>query len=313
MNLDSSQTAFVFPGQGSQGPGMAKDLFEIFASVRDLFEKANSILEFDLSEICFHGPEEILKETQYTQPALYVHSAAVAELLQKNQIGASAAAGHSLGEFSALAYAGVYGFEDGLRLVQKRAELMQKATAQNPGAMAAIIGLESRELTALCTKASRTGLVQPANFNSPGQIVISGTREGVDQAIQLAKEKGAKRAVTLPVSGGFHSPLMKPAAESIREVLEGIAFSESRIPVWANVTAEPAQDPAEIQENLVKQLTHSVRWIETIEKMIASGVSRFVEVGPGKVLSGLIKRINRTVEVIPCGTAEELAKLSAQA
>jgi len=305
-----SQTAFVFPGQGSQFVGMGKDLSENYASVHALYEKANQVLGFDLTEISFNGPEEKLKQTQFTQPALYVHSAAMAQLLTQRGIEAFAAAGHSLGEYSALAYAGVYSFEDGLRLVQKRAELMQDAAARNPGTMAAIIGMEAADVISLCEEAGQAGSVQPANFNSPGQIVISGTREGIDKAIQLAKEKGAKRALPLPVSGAFHSPLMQSAGEAIQDVLKEIAFSKSRIPVWTNVTAESEQEPEVLQDLLVKQLTHSVRWIETIESMIESGITRIIEVGPNKVLTGLIKRINREVNVIPCGTVEDLEALS---
>lgn len=288
---------------------MGKDLYDGYASVRRMFEKAEEILGFDLAEICFEGPEAKLNQTRFTQPALYVHSAAVADLLYQNGIQASAVAGHSLGEFSALACAGAYTFEDGLNLVQKRAELMQKAADDNPGRMAAIIGLESEDVVALCEKASQAGLVQPANFNSPGQIVISGTKAGIHRAIQLAKEKGAKRALPLPVSGGFHSPLMKAAAESMREILDVVSLTQTRIPVWTNVTAEAVQNPESMRDSLVKQLTHSVRWIETIENMVESGIARFIEVGPGKVLCGLIKRINREITVLACGSAGDLEGL----
>lgn len=305
-----SQTAFVFPGQGSQYVGMGQDLYEAHASVRTLYEKANGILGFDLAGISFSGPEETLKQTQYTQPALYVHSLAVSDLLLENGIEAEAAAGHSLGEFSALACAGVFSFENGLRIVRKRAELMQEAADRNPGAMAAIIGLEADEVTALCEEAAPAGVVQPANFNSPGQIVISGSRTGVDEAVRLAKGRGAKRALLLPVSGGFHSPLMEPAAEAIRNVLENIPFAAPRVPVWTNVSARAVRDPEVIRESLIQQLTHSVRWIETVEDMIASGVSRFIETGPNKVLSGLIKRIRRDADIDACGTAEDVARFS---
>ncbi len=272
-----------------------------------MFDLADRILQINLTDICFNGPEETLKQTQYTQPALYVHSAAVSEILKEKSFDAHVSAGHSLGEISALLFAGAYTFEDGLRLVRERALLMQEAAARNPGSMAAIIGLEPDAVQAVCQDASHAGLVQPANFNSPNQIVISGTRSGVEAAIQLAKERGAKRAIPLPVSGGFHSPLMQSAADAFGDVLSQINIQTARIPVYANVTASAVTEPGTIQDLLKQQLTHSVRWIETIENMMQAGVTRFVEVGSGKVLGGLIKRIHPDAEIIACGTMEDLA------
>jgi len=301
-------TAFVFPGQGSQCVGMGKDLSETFPSARTLYDQAGRILGYDLADVCFYGPEATLRETRYTQPALYVHSVVVSRLLVEKGMAGEAAAGHSLGEFPALAHAGAYTFEEGLRLVQARARLMQEAADNNPGSMAAIIGLEAEDVRDLCEEAGRSGMVQPANYNAPGQIVISGTRSGVEGAIRLAGERGAKRAIPLAVSGAFHSPLMQPAAEAFGKILSGVRIGHAAVPVYANVTALPIQNPEEIREELKRQLTHPVRWIETVEKMVQDGVTRFIEVGPGKVLGGLIKRIFPEAEILSCGTVRDLER-----
>lgn len=303
-----SKTAFVFPGQGSQTVGMGKDLFESFPQVRELYEKANDLLGVSLSEICFEGPEDALKQTRNTQPALFLHSAAVALLLKEKGVDASGAAGHSLGEFSALCYAGALSIETGLKLVVRRGQLMQDAAEKNPGSMAAIIGLEPDDVVKMCEDASASGVVQPANFNSPGQIVISGSASGVEKACELAKSLGAKRALPLPVSGAFHSPLMQSASDLFADVLKSTEIKNTDLPVFANVTAAAVDDAATIKDLLAKQLTHSVRWTESIENMIKDGYTRFIEVGNGKVLCGLIRRISREVECINCGTVGDLDK-----
>ncbi|MFC1568824.1 ACP S-malonyltransferase [bacterium] len=304
-----TRTAFIFPGQGSQYVGMGKDLAEKFSQAKEIYAKANDILGYDLSAISFLGPEETLTQTQYTQPALYTHSLIVAELLKENGILAEAVAGHSLGEFSALGYAGAYDFEVGLKLVHERGTLMQSAGKAVKGAMAAIIGLDADVVINLCKEAESVGIVQAANFNSPAQIVISGSSEGVDKAMELAKNAGAKRTLKLPVSGAFHSPLMNSAANLFQDILGNIQFNDLSIPVFANVTAQAYTSVDEIGQLLCKQLTHSVRWIETIENMIQNGISRFIEVGPNKVLAGLVKRINRDIEVISLGSVETIESI----
>ena len=298
------KTAVIFPGQGSQFVGMGYDLAEQYGSARDLFRKADQILGISLSKICFEGPEDLLRSTENTQPALFVHSFIVDQILKQRQIPVHAAAGHSLGEFSALASAGAIDFDTGLRLVRKRGEMMQHAADENPGSMAAIIGLNTETVVSVCEAVKE--IVQPANYNSPGQIVISGSKAGVARAMELAKQAGARRTLELPVSGAFHSLFMRSAADAFQQVLMRQPFHEMRVPVYSNVTAEANTDISVLPDLLVKQLTHSVRWIETVENIIASGISRFIEAGPGKVLSGLVRRINPEVEVIQAGTAADL-------
>lgn len=284
-----STTAFVFPGQGSQYVGMAKDLCEQHAEARAMFEQADAIVGFPLSAVCFQGPEDELKQTKNTQPAIFLHSVVAARFYRGEQ--ATMAAGHSLGEYSALVTAGALTFEDGLRLVRLRGELMQRAGIEQPGTMAAVVGLEPAVIDETCRAASEAGIVQAANFNSSGQIVISGSVSGVRRAMELAKGRGAKLVKELPVSGAFHSPLMASAKEGLRGALENTAIRDASIPVYANVTARPVRKSNEIRRLLIEQLTSPVRWDETIVNMAADGATTFVEIGPGKVLQGLVKRI----------------------
>ena len=288
-----SKTAFVFPGQGSQYVGMGKDLYEQLPEARQRFDQADALLGFSLTKICFEGPEEELKQTKSTQPAIFLHSMVVAKLLRGER--ASMAAGHSLGEYSALVYAGALTFEDGLRLVRLRGELMQQAGIEQPGTMAAVVGLEQNVVDDVCRSASSAGIVQSANFNSPGQIVVSGSVAGVRKAMELAKERGAKLVKELPVSGAFHSPLMEFAGSGLKSALEKTSISDAAIPVYANVTARPVQKADEIRQLLYEQLTNPVRWEETVTNMALDGASMFVEIGPGKVLQGLVKRIRSDV------------------
>jgi [acyl-carrier-protein] S-malonyltransferase len=301
--------AFVFPGQGSQYVGMGQDLFESYPEVRDLYLKSGEILGYDISAVSFEGPEEKLKQTYITQPAIVVHSAAIILLLKNKKIEAGFAAGHSLGEFSALIYAGALSFEDGLKLVQLRGELMQKAGEENKGTMAAIVGLDTKTVERICKEASASGIVQVANFNSPGQIVISGSVEGVRKAMELAKKNKAKLVKELVVHGAFHSPLMESAREDFRVALDFTDFNKVKIPVYTNVTGMPITQFTgleEIKESLYNQLTSSVRWNESIMNMIKDGAKEFIEIGPGKVLQGLVKRIDNTVIVKGFDKADNL-------
>ena len=287
--------AYIFPGQGSQYVGMGKDLFYDHRPAREIFERADEILGINLSRICFEGPEEELRQTKNTQPAIFLHSIAVASMLGSEK--AEMAAGHSLGEYSALVYVGALSFEDGLRLVRLRGELMHQAGLERPGTMAAVVGLDPAALEEVCAKAEAEGIVRPANFNSPGQIVISGSVRGVRKAMQLAKEAGARLAKELPVSGAFHSPLMEPARNGLKAALEKVTIRDTELPVYANVTARPVTRAGEIRRFLFDQLTSPVRWEETILTMVADGATRFVEIGPGKVLQNLVRRIAPAVEV----------------
>jgi len=283
--------AYVFPGQGAQFVGMGKELYEATSKARDLFEKANEILGFRITDLMFEGSDEDLKQTKVTQPAIFLHSVILASTLENFK--PEMVAGHSLGEFSALVANNTLSFEDGLQLVFKRAMAMQKACEAEPSTMAAILGLDNEVVEEVC--ASINEIVVPANYNSLGQIVISGSIAGIDKAVELLSERGAKRAIKLAVGGAFHSPLMEPAKEELREAIETTHFSKPVCPVYQNVNASPSTDPAEIRENLVAQLVSPVRWTQTVQRMIADGATLFTEVGPGSVLQGLIKKTDRTV------------------
>ncbi|XJR87290.1 ACP S-malonyltransferase [Elizabethkingia anophelis] len=278
--------ALVFPGQGSQFVGMGLDLYDSRKEIKDLMESANDILGFDILSTMFKGTDEDLKKTKVTQPAIFIHSVAAVKAV--DALGAQMVAGHSLGEFSALVANGVLSFEDGLRLVSKRALAMQAACDANPSSMAAILGLDDDKVEEIC--ASVEGIVVPANYNCPGQLVISGETKAVEEAMVKLKEAGAKRALLLPVNGAFHSPLMQPAQEELAEAINTTKFSKPIIPVYQNITTTAVSDPDEIKANLIKQLTGPVKWTQSVRNMIKDGATNFVEVGPGKTLQGLIKK-----------------------
>jgi len=285
--------AFVFPGQGAQYVGMGKDLYDNSPMAKELFEKANDILGFRITDLMFEGTDEDLKQTKVTQPAIFLHSVILAKTLG-DVFKPEMTAGHSLGEFSALVAAGAMNFEDGLKLVSQRAQAMQKACEIEPSTMAAIVGLEDAFVEEVC--AGIEDVVVAANYNCPGQLVISGSIAGVDKACEQLTEKGAKRALKLPVGGAFHSPLMEPARTELAAAIENTEFNTPVCPVYQNVNAQAVTDPATIKENLVAQLTAPVRWTQTVQNMIADGVSSFTEVGPGKVLQGLVKKVDRKME-----------------
>lgn len=287
--------AFVFPGQGSQFVGMGKDLYETSPLAKELFDKADEILGFKITDIMFAGTDEQLKETKVTQPAVFLHSV-ISALCLGDDFAPAMVAGHSLGEFSALVASGALGFEDGLRLVAARANAMQKACEANPGTMAAIIGLSDEKVEEICAEVSKNGkLVIPANYNCPGQLVISGDVEAVNEACEKLKEAGAKRALPLKVGGAFHSPLMQPAKDELQKGIENTTISAPKCPVYQNVDAKPHTDAADIKANLIAQLTSPVRWTKSVQNMIADGADDFTECGPGKALQGMIGRIDKTV------------------
>jgi [acyl-carrier-protein] S-malonyltransferase len=286
--------AFVFPGQGAQFTGMGKDLYESSALAKELFEKANDILGFRITDIMFEGTAEELRETKVTQPAVFLHSVILAKTL--DHFNPDMVAGHSLGEFSALVANGALSFEDALRLVSKRALAMQKACEITPSTMAAVLSLDDKMVEDIC--ASIDGVVVAANYNCPGQLVISGEYKAVETACEKMKEAGAKRALILPVGGAFHSPMMEPAREELAAAIEATSFSTPSCPVYQNVTATAVSDPNEIKKNLIIQLTAPVRWTQSVQQMIKDGATSFTEVGPGKVLVGLVNKIDKEVETI---------------
>ena len=285
--------AYVFPGQGAQFTGMGKDLFDNSEQAKSLFKRANDNLGFDITRIMFNGEKEELTQTIVTQPAIFLHSVILAKVLE-SQFKADMVAGHSLGEFSALVAANYMTFEDGLKLVYNRALAMQKACEKNPSTMAAILGLEDKIVEEICQNIN--GVVVPANYNCPGQLVISGSNEAIAEACQKLTDAGARRALQLPVGGAFHSPLMEPAQIELAAAIESTPFKEGDCPIYQNVTAKAETNPEEIKSNLIKQLTASVKWTQTMQQMLEDGLTSVTEVGPGKVLQGLFKKMDRTLE-----------------
>ena len=296
-NKIKKMKAFVFPGQGAQFVGMGKDLYENNAEAREMFEKANEILGFRITDLMFEGTPDDLKQTKVTQPAVFLHSVILAKTMGE-EFAPDMVAGHSLGEFSALVAAGAMSFEDGLKLVSQRAQAMQKACEVAPSTMAAIIGLPDEKIEEICAEINKEGsVVVPANYNNPGQLVISGNVEAVQAACEKLKEAGAKRALVLPVGGAFHSPLMQPAKDELQAAIEATEFSTPMCPVYQNVDAKAHTCPSEIKANLIAQLTAPVKWSYEVQNMIAAGATEFVECGPGKALQGMISKISRDVAI----------------
>jgi [acyl-carrier-protein] S-malonyltransferase len=305
-----NKTAWLFPGQASQKVGMGKDLFEETELGFKLFEVSNDIMKFDIKNIIFNGPEELLKKTQYTQPALFIVSVIIGKLLLKRGFIPDALAGHSLGEYSALSIAGSFDFRTGLELVKIRSESMAEAGQYKNGSMAAIVGIKDEIIIELCDNYDGEGVVTPANFNSPGQIVISGNKEAVFSIMETAKIKGARLCVELNVSGAFHSPLMQPARQKLKEAIERSVISDALFPVYANFNSKRVTKTKEIKESLIEQLEHPVLWSKSIMSMEKIGINNFYEIGPGNVLKGLNKRINRKLNTVNIGTLQELENLN---
>ncbi len=303
------RTAFLFPGQGSQFVGMGHDLYQEYAKVRELYAQANDIVGFNIAEKSFNGAQEEINQTYITQPTIFVHSYILFELLKEIDILPEMTAGHSLGEYTALTAAGCLDFVEALRLVKLRGELMQNASDYQKGTMAAIIGLDNESVESICREASQKGIVGIANYNSPGQIVISGTLTGVQLAMQLAKEKNARRVVELQVSGAFHSPLMEPALKTFNEELQKLEFKKPSIEFFSNVTGSIVTEPDELKQLLAKQLSSPVLWMQTIREMQQAGASVFFEVGPGTVLTGLLRRINRELSATAVNSLQQFIKL----
>jgi [acyl-carrier-protein] S-malonyltransferase len=299
--------AFLFPGQASQFVGMGRDLCEEFDLARAVFDQADAILGMPLTRLCFEGPEDELRQTNVTQPAVFVHSMAAWQVLVARGGRAACVAGHSLGEYSAIVAAGALEFEVALRLVKRRGELMQESGAARPGTMTAVVGLDEATVEELCSQVAGPEIVVPANYNCPGQLVVSGDPAAVERLGELAAEAGAKRVIPLAVSGAFHSPLMAPAAEEMSALLNSVEFAAPSVPVIPNVTARPTTAPEELRRNLVEQMTQPVRWMESVNQLDQLDVSRAVEVGPGSVLKGLARRISRSLTVQTAGLADEIA------
>jgi [acyl-carrier-protein] S-malonyltransferase len=302
------KTAFVFPGQGSQHAGMGKDVYDRFPRAREVFEEINVALGFHISNLCFEGPEDALKLTENTQPAILAVSAAILAVIKESGRMPDVVAGHSLGEYSAIVAAGGLTAADAAVIVRQRGQFMQEAVPVGTGAMAAIIGPSLEEIQAFCDEAADGEVVSPANVNAPGQIVIAGTKAAVDRAIAVAKSKGVRRALPLPVSAPFHCALMKPAEERLAPVLGAAKFHDLHVPLVCNVDAAPITAADDVRDALVRQVCSPVRWVESVERMVADGVSRFVEVGPGGVLTGLIKRIEGDAELVNVNDAESLER-----
>ena len=299
-------TAFLFPGQGSQFVGMGHDLYKAFPEARAVFDLADRVLDIEIKTFCFDGPEDSLKQTAITQPAIFTHSMAAFEALKSRGHHPHIVAGHSVGELAALVAAGVISLEDGFRVVCVRGQAMQIAGKARQGTMAAIIGLDDDVITEVCHTVSNTGQVTPANFNCPGQVVISGEEHAVQKAMEAAKEKGAKRPLQLPVSGAFHSALMHPAVETLTAILEDVPFSKAQIPIIPNVTTEPTTDPQELKDLLIQQVISPVRWTQSMITLGTQGITQAYEVGPGSVLKGLMRRINKEIPVTEAGTVDAI-------